>query len=378
MKAIAAGIGVVFLSPLLLAGTAMMVAAASSEAAETTSSFSNCLHDVDTDAVTKQVTKILDGASGKDVKVEGLTLPAEQVPNAQTIVATGISLDVPQRGQIVALATAMQESRLRNLGSGDRDSLGLFQQRPSQGWGTAQQIRDPVYASERFYKALLQVKGWQQMTVTQAAQAVQASGFPDAYAQWEPLATALQKAIAATFPGGEKGKPAKDGDKPKDSKTPASGCGPAEDGSSYGRIPEGSVPKGYTIPKDADPKARKAIDWAMHQLGTLYQWGGSCTAAHGPDPMGRCDCSSLMQQAYATAGIKLTRTTYTQVNEGKAVSPDKLQPGDLIFSRGTAAVPEHVGMFMGAGLVIEAPKTGKPVRITPLKDWAILAVRRVI
>ncbi|MFD9484666.1 C40 family peptidase [Streptomyces sp. NPDC059991] len=373
MKAIAAGIGVVFLSPLLLAGTAMMVAAASSEAAETTRSFSGCLHDVDTDAVTKQVTKILDGASGKDVKVEGLSLPAEQVPNAQTIVATGISLDVPKRGQIVALATAMQESRLRNLGSGDRDSLGLFQQRPSQGWGTAQQIRDPVYASERFYKALLKVKGWQQMTVTQAAQAVQASGFPDAYAQWEPLATALQSAIAKTFPGGGADKPAKSGDKAKDS-----GCGPAEDGSSYGRIPEGSVPKGYAIPKDADPRARKALDWAMHQLGTLYQWGGSCTASHGPDPMGRCDCSSLMQQAYAKAGIKLTRTTYTQVNEGKAVSPDKLQPGDLIFSRGTAAVPEHVGMFMGAGLVIEAPKTGKPVRITPLKDWAILVVRRVI
>ncbi|MFH8991395.1 C40 family peptidase [Streptomyces sp. NPDC017940] len=378
MKAIAAGIGVVFLSPLLLAGTAMMVAAASSEAAETTSGFSGCLHDVDTDAVTKQVTKILDGASGKDVKVEGLSLPAEQVPNAQTIVATGLSLDVPKRGQIVALATAMQESRLRNLGSGDRDSLGLFQQRPSQGWGTAQQIRDPVYASERFYKALLKVKGWQQMTVTQAAQAVQASGFPDAYAQWEPLATALQSAIAKTFPGGGKDKPAKDGDKSKDTESPASGCGPAEDGSSYGRIPEGSVPKGYTIPKDADPKARKAIDWAMHQLGTMYQWGGSCTAAHGPDPMGRCDCSSLMQQAYAKAGIKLTRTTYTQVNEGKAVSASKLQPGDLIFSRGSAQRPEHVGMFMGAGLVIEAPKTGKPVRITPLKDWAILAVRRVL
>ncbi len=376
MKAIAAGIGVVFLSPLLLAGTAMMMAAASSEAAETTSGFSGCLHDVDTDTVTKQVTKILNGAFGKDVKVEGLSMPAEQVPNAQTIVATGISLDVPKRGQIVALATAMQESRLRNLNYGDRDSLGLFQQRPSQGWGTAQQIHDPVYASERFYKALLKVKGWQQMTVTQAAQAVQKSGLPDAYAQWEPLATALQKAIAATFPSTGSDEPS--GGDSKDGDSPAAGCGPAEDGSSYGRIPEGSVPKGYAIPKNADPKARKAIDWAMHQLGTMYQWGGSCTAAHGPDPMGRCDCSSLMQQAYAKAGVKLTRTTYTQVNEGKAVSPSKLRPGDLIFSRGTAQRPEHVGMFMGSGLVIEAPRTGKPVRITPLKDWAILAARRVL
>ncbi|MBC9719226.1 C40 family peptidase [Streptomyces sp. TRM66268-LWL] len=371
MKGIAAGIGVVVLSPLLLAGTAMMMA--SSSEASTTSTF-QCPTDLDTSEVTKEVTKLLDGASAKDVHIQGLDLPAEQVPNAQTIVATGISLDVPKKGQIIAIATAMQESRLHNLNYGDRDSLGLFQQRPSQGWGTAQQIRDPVYASERFYKALLKVDGWQQMKVTQAVQAVQKSGYPDAYAQWEDLATALQKAIAATFPNADKGESAKD----KDTESSAGGCTPDKDGTSFGRIPEGAVPKGYKIPKDADPKARKAIEWAMHQLGTLYQWGGSCTDAHGPDPMGRCDCSSLMQQAYAHAGIKLTRTTYTQVNEGKAVSAKNLKPGDLIFSRGTAARPEHVGLYMGEGLVIEAPRTSKPVRITPIKDWDILAVRRVL
>jgi cell wall-associated NlpC family hydrolase len=377
LKAVAAGIGVVFLSPLLLAGTAMMMAS-SAEAVQTSGSFSGCLTDIDSDEVAKHVTDILDGASGKDVHIEGLDLPAEQVPNARTIVATGISLDVPKKGQIIALATAMQESRLRNLNYGDRDSLGLFQQRPSQGWGTAQQIRDPVYASERFYKELLKVNGWQQMTVTQAAQAVQKSGYPDAYAQWENLATALQTAIAKTFPSASKDKDDKEPDKGEESATSTTGCSPSKDGSGFGRIPEGSVPKGYKIPKDADPKARKALDWAMHQLGTQYQWGGSCTDAHGPDPMGRCDCSSLMQQAYAHAGITLTRTTYTQVNEGKAVSPSQLQPGDLIFSRGTASRPEHVGMYMGEGLVIEAPRTGKPVRITPIKDWDILAARRVL
>ncbi|MFE7889272.1 C40 family peptidase [Streptomyces sp. NPDC057412] len=375
MKGIAAGIGVVVLSPLLLAGTAMMMA--SSSEASTTSAFSGCLTGIDTAAVTKEVTKLLDGASGKDIHIQGLDLPAEQIPNAQTIVATGISLDVPKKGQIIALATAMQESRLRNLNSGDRDSLGLFQQRPSQGWGTAQQIRDPVYASERFYKALLKVDGWQQMKVTQAAQAVQKSGYPDAYAQWEDLATALQKAIAATFPNADKDEPAKD-TKDKDAESSSGGCTPDKDGTSFGRIPEGSVPKGYKIPKDADPKARKAIEWAMHQLGTLYQWGGSCADSHGPDLMGRCDCSSLMQQAYAHADVHLTRTTYTQVNEGKAVSAKNLKPGDLIFSRGTAARPEHVGLYMGEGLVIEAPRTSKPVRITPIRDWDILAVRRVL
>ncbi|MFD5256861.1 C40 family peptidase [Streptomyces bobili] len=370
MKWLAAGIGVVFLSPILIAGTGMMLAS-SADAVQANSSFSGCLTDIDTDKVAEQVTKILDGASGKNVHVEGLDLPAEQVPNAQTIVAAGLSLDVPKKGQIVALATAMQESRLRNLNYGDRDSLGLFQQRPSQGWGSAQQIRDPVYASEQFYKHLLKVIGWQQVTVTQAAQAVQKSGYPDAYAQWENLATALQEAIAKTFPGGG-------ADQGKQPSTGTSDCAPGQDGSGFGRIPEGSVPKGYAIPKDADPQARAAIEWAMHQLGTLYQWGGSCTNAHGPDPMGRCDCSSLMQQAYAHAGVTLTRTTYTQVNEGKAVSPAQLKPGDLIFSRGTAAQPEHVGMYMGEGLVMEAPRTTKPVRITPIKDWTILAARRVL
>ncbi|QKW04227.1 C40 family peptidase [Streptomyces sp. NA02536] len=377
MKALAAGIGVVFLSPLLLAGTGMMMAS-SADAVQSSSSSLICLNDIDTGKVAEQVTKILDGASGKNVHVEGLDLPAEQVPNAQTIVATGISLDVPKKGQVIALATAMQESRLRNLNYGDRDSLGLFQQRPSQGWGTAEQIRDPTYASEQFYKHLLKVNGWQQMTVTQAAQAVQQSGLPDAYAQWEHLATALQEAIDKTFPGAGNNKDAKEPNPGKEPGAGTTGCAPGQDGSGFGPIPEGSVPKGYKIPKDADPKARNAIEWAMHQLGTLYQWGGSCTNAHGPDPMGRCDCSSLMQQAYAHAGVTLSRTTYTQVNEGKAVSPAQLKPGDLIFSRGTASRPEHVGMYIGEGLVIEAPRTTKPVRITPIKDWTILAARRVI
>ncbi|WP_326740404.1 C40 family peptidase [Streptomyces sp. NBC_01022] len=377
MKALAAGIGVVLLFPILIAGTGMMLAS-SADAVQSNGLASSCLTDIDTDKVTEQVGKILDGASGKDVHVEGLDLPAEQVPNAATIVAAGLSLDVPKKGQIIALATAMQESRLRNLNYGDRDSLGLFQQRPSQGWGSAQQIRDPLYASEQFYKHLLKVSGWQQMTVTQAAQAVQKSGLPDAYAQWESLATALQTAIVKTFPGRGDDATTKDADQGKKPSTSPTGCTPGQDGSSFGRIPEGSVPKGYSIPKNADPKARKAIEWAMHQLGTLYQWGGSCTNSHGPDPMGRCDCSSLMQQAYAQAGVTLTRTTYTQVNEGKAVSPAHLKPGDLIFSRGSATRPEHVGMYMGEGLGIEAPRTTKPVRITPIKDWTILAARRVL
>lgn len=120
-----------------------------------------------------------------------LGLDAAQLQHASTINAVGISRRLPPRARVIALATAFQESTLRNLNSGDRDSIGLFQQRPSQGWGSRTQIMDPVYASGKFYDALVQVSGWQTGSLTQVAQAVQHSGFPDAYAKWEDEATTL-------------------------------------------------------------------------------------------------------------------------------------------------------------------------------------------
>jgi hypothetical protein len=96
---------------------------------------------------------------------------------------------------VVALATAFQESKLTNLAGGDRDSVGLFQQRPSQGWGSVTEIRDPRYAAGKFYSALVKVKGWQSMRVTDAAQRVQRSAFPEAYEKWADEATVLTKAL---------------------------------------------------------------------------------------------------------------------------------------------------------------------------------------
>ena len=118
-------------------------------------------------------------------------LTVVQLQHASTINAVGLSRGISEQGRIIAVATAYQESSLRNRPDGDRDSVGLFQQRPSQGWGTAEQIIDPVYASGKFYDALLEVPDWQDMSLTDAAQAVQYSGFPDAYAKWEPQATTL-------------------------------------------------------------------------------------------------------------------------------------------------------------------------------------------
>ena len=124
----------------------------------------------------------------------------EQAKNAATIAAVGKRVGMPNHAVTVALATALQESKLRNLDYGDRDSLGLFQQRPSQGWGTAAQVRDPVYAAKAFYAHLRRVPGWRTLPLTVAAQRVQRSGAPDAYAQWEDASRQLARALTGELP----------------------------------------------------------------------------------------------------------------------------------------------------------------------------------
>ena len=123
------------------------------------------------------------------------TLTAEQAGYAALIAAVTESRDLPARATTIALATAMQESSLRNLDYGDRDSLGLFQQRPSMGWGTEAEVQDPYFSTGKFLDALVNVEGWQKMEVTVAAQRVQRSAFPDAYAQWEPMARLWASAL---------------------------------------------------------------------------------------------------------------------------------------------------------------------------------------
>ncbi|HET8780197.1 MAG TPA: LysM peptidoglycan-binding domain-containing protein, partial [Agromyces sp.] len=128
-------------------------------------------------------------------------LTDEMRGNAQIIIDVGRALGVPDQGIVAALAAAAQESGLRNVRHGDRDSLGLFQQRPSQGWGTIEQVLDPVRAATAFYGGaanpnpgrtigLLDIDGWESLTITQAAQAVQQSAYPDHYAKWEASARA--------------------------------------------------------------------------------------------------------------------------------------------------------------------------------------------
>ncbi|RIV29277.1 hypothetical protein, partial [Micromonospora radicis] len=132
------------------------------------------------------------GVQGAQSRIE---LTDEQVANAKAIVAATKKAGMDERAAVVSIATALQESKLENLGHlGDRndhDSQGLFQQRPSSGWGTVEQITDPEYSTLAFLKGLKQVDGWQDMPLTVAAQTVQVSAYPDHYAQWEQQAADL-------------------------------------------------------------------------------------------------------------------------------------------------------------------------------------------
>ncbi len=131
-----------------------------------------------------------------------VVLSPEQTANAATIAAVGKRLGLPNHAVTVALATAFQESGMRNLTYGDRDSLGLFQQRPSQGWGTRQRVQTPRLAAASFYAHLLKVRGWASLPVTDAAQRVQHSAAPAAYAQWEDSARELARALTGEVPAG--------------------------------------------------------------------------------------------------------------------------------------------------------------------------------
>lgn len=143
------------------------------------------------------------GASSSGAGGSVTALNAEQEANARIIIAVGRELGLPDYGIVIALATAMQESSLRNINWGDRDSVGLFQQRPSTGWGTVEQIMDPAHAARLFYdgnpgftRGLRDIAGWESMPLTVAAQRVQISAYPNAYAKWETSARSWFAALA--------------------------------------------------------------------------------------------------------------------------------------------------------------------------------------
>ena len=254
---------------------------------------------------------------------------AEQVANAAVIVGVGAQLGVPVRGWIIAVAVAIQESDLRNLDHGDAagpDSRGLFQQRAD--WGSLAERMDPAASARLFFTGghrgqpgLLAVPGWQSLPLTVAAQAVQRSAFPTAYARHENDASALVSAIAGTT---------------------------------------GATLECAGIP---GPAASRAVAFARAQLGLPYQWAGD-GPAHGDSGF---DCSGLTRAAYAAGGITIPRTAQGQYDAGPHIpAGTPLLPGDLLFF-GNPDQIHHVGIYVGGTTMIDAPHGGAVVRV---EDYA--------
>lgn len=239
---------------------------------------------------------------------DGSRLTPAQVANASIVVGVAGEMGVGIRGAVDAVTAAFTESRLNNVPYGDQDSLGLFQERPSQGWGSAAQVLDPVYASGQFFDRLIALPGWSSLASAVAAQDVERSGHPNAYARWVQPATALVAGLT--------------------------GAGQCSNGSA--RSPGGkiltSLPSGFSLPAGSPAPVVTAIHFALGQLGKPYVWGGT-----GPSGF---DCSGLVMMAYRAAGISLPRTTYQQVYAGQPVyDTGSLVPGDLLFTEGSDPGP---------------------------------------
>lgn len=308
-----------------------------------------------------------------------VTLNQAQLTRAATIVSVGSGTkDVGRDGIVIALMAALTESSLRMLSNasaypesasypndgngGDHDSLGLFQMRPSTGWGSVQDLMDAEYQAEAFYggpngpnhgspRGLLDISEWKLLPMGAAAQAVEVSAFPDRYAAYEPVAEAILGALATGS---------------------ASGSCDDDQGNTA------PLPAGY---------AGALIAAAKTQIGKPYVWGGGTySGASGVGSDGRgpgFDCSGLvLYAAYQASRGKLRLPHYSgaQITFGKAVAWTDKQPGDLIFfNHPGSSAPHHVAIYVGDGKILQAPHTGDNVRFGTVSEFVgeTMTVRRL-
>jgi cell wall-associated NlpC family hydrolase len=309
-----------------------------------------------------------------DANGQALTLHTQQLTRAATIIAVGKSENVSARGQLIAIMAALTESSLRVLSNtsaypesdqfpndgngGDHDSVGLFQQRPTAGWGRVENLMDPVWSSRAFYggpdgpnhgspRGLLDLDGWQTLDPGAAAQAVEVSAYPDRYATNQPIA----EKVLATLSG-------------------ASLSSELECAQTGGDLPP-NLPPGV-------PGALIAA--AASQIGKPYVWGGG--NFYGPTG-GGFDCSGLvLYAAYQASGerIRLPHYTGDQIRLGQGIAWADKQPGDLIFfSYPGAGSPHHVAIYVGGDKILQAPRTGEQVRYGTISEFAgeVMTVRRL-
>jgi peptidoglycan DL-endopeptidase CwlO len=254
------------------------------------------------------------------VAVRVSDLDAEQRAIVDQIIAIGKQRKLPPRAWQIAIQAGMTESRLHNLPYGDRDSLGIFQMRPSQGWGTVAQVTDPVYEINKFYDKLLMVPGWETQRPGDSAQHIERSAFPARYHQWEPLAVKVIGAVG-------------------------------------GNVTE-YVQASCSAPLPAPSEiAGRAVQYALGEVGKPYVWG-----ATGPNAY---DCSGLMLRAYESAGVTLPRVAAQQYWAGTQLPVRQAQPGDLLFWGYDTSNPDsihHVAMYLGNGRMVEAANQTVPLR----------------
>ncbi|CAM5539412.1 C40 family peptidase [Leifsonia shinshuensis] len=295
-----------------------------------------------------------DSANGADCNLGGSavtvsgTLPSQvgdysgdQLTNAAAIITIGAQRSLSARAQQIALIAAMTESSLHNDSGGDRDSAGLFQMRPSQGWGTYQQVTDISFAINEFYDRLVQVANWQTMDPGDVAQAIERSAYPARYATHVAQAVQIMNALS--------GVTATVVSATDDGLVCGSGVGNTDI-----TLPAGAV--GPTGPHAA--VIAQVIAYAEAQLGKPYVLGGA-----GPDVW---DCSGLTMKAYASVGIDIgphdsTAQWRKGVASGQMHPLSQVQAGDLIFWGGNDAY--HVGISLGGNWMIAAPQPGENVKI---------------
>ena len=296
-------------------------------------------------------------------------IPDVAAANGRVVAAVAFARGGGQAA-LIALITGLAESGLRVLANphdpagnpypsqgigSDHASLGIFQQQP--WWGTAAARMEPVASTNIFLDHLLAIPNWQTAPPWQAAQQVQASASADGsnyHAQMGQAVSILTavKADTATLKCGSSG----------------IGQPPAGPVGQYG------LPASYNLPAGTSAAAA-AVASALSELGKPYVFGASGPAAF--------DCSGLMVAAWAAAGHTLSRTTYSQIHDGTPTTQADLAPGDLVLtpgSDGTLASPGHVGMFIGQGLVVEAPHTGDVVTVvtyTSLAGAGVSALRHI-
>jgi hypothetical protein len=292
------------------------------------------------------LASLLSGSQACEVSGPVPGLSAEQAANAGMVASVAMAdTGESTRAARIALMTAYTESHLDNLGPqvDNQGSLGLFQHRASQGWGTPAEEQNPAEATAMFVGRLLGVPHWQTMAPWLAAQDVQRSavaGGSNYQANWAVAGRILSGVVADMSVRG--------------------GCGQGPSGGLGGPASSHGLPAGYSIPAGTPPAHTEAVLFAVGQLGKAYVWG-----AEGPNAF---DCSGLTMAAWAIAGVHLDHYTVDQERQGQRVTPLEVIAGDLVLIPGSdppgPGLPGHVGLYLGDGLVLSAvdPQLGVVVQ----------------